>query len=123
MRKHNSESVLVTLKRDWSALAHMAERRRDGANLLLLHLLSELPQGQRGNDLLAKTTLGKLLRAIEADLVLRSQTSNTQKLMERALLWLHEQEVIRLNRGLTVFRPAMTIALKPERRGLQAVRF
>ena len=33
--------------------------------------------------------------------------------MERALLWLHEQEVIRLNKGLTVFRSAMTIRLGP----------
>ena len=37
--------------------------------------------------------------------------------MGRALLWLHEQEVMRLNRGLTVFRPAMTIRLMPHRRG------
>ena len=36
---------------------------------------------------------------------------------DRALLWLHEQEVIRLNKGLAVFRPAMTIRLKQERRG------
>ena len=39
--------------------------------------------------------------------------------MERALLWMHEQEVIRLNRGLTVFRPAMTIALESETRGFR----
>src|SRR5690606_35814230 len=33
-----------------------------------------------------------------------------------ALLWLHEQEIIRLNKGLAVFRPAMTIHLSQERR-------
>ena len=33
--------------------------------------------------------------------------------MERALLWLHEQEVIRLHKGLVVFRPAMKIRLEP----------
>ena len=38
-------------------------------------------------------------------------------MLDRALLWLHELEVIRLNKGLTVFRPAMTIRLQPERRG------
>ena len=43
--------------------------------------------------------------------------------MDRALLWLHEQEAIRLNRGLTVFRPAMTIRLKPERRGFAQADF
>ena len=43
--------------------------------------------------------------------------------MDRALLWLHEQEVIRLNKGLTVLRPAMTIRLRPERRGFAQADF
>ena len=41
----------------------------------------------------------------------------------RALLWLHEQEVVRLNKGLAVFHPAMTILLKPERRGFAQADF
>ena len=40
------------------------------------------------------------------------RVKRSEKLMERALLWLHEQEVIQLNKGLTVFRPAMTIRLQ-----------
>lgn len=38
-------------------------------------------------------------------------------LLDRALLWLHEQEVLQLGKGLTVFRPAMTIHVKPGREG------
>ena len=119
IKNYNSENVLVTLNRDWSSLANIAQRRRQGAERLLAHLLSEPRPRQRGQDLLVKTTLENLLKVIEDDLALRSATTNTQQLMERALLWLHEQEVIRLNRGLTVFRPAMTIALAPERRGFK----
>ena len=37
-----------------------------------------------------------------------------RQLLDRALLWLHEQEIIRLNKGLAVFRPAMTIRLEPD---------
>jgi ATP-dependent DNA helicase RecQ len=33
------------------------------------------------------------------------------KLTERALLWLHEQEVVTLGKGLTIFRQAMTVHL------------
>ena len=55
------------------------------------------------------------MEAITSDLFLKS--SNPEKLLDRALLWLHEQEVIRLNKGLAVFRPAMTIRLAEERRG------
>ena len=35
-------------------------------------------------------------------------------MLDRALLWLHEQEVIRLNKGLAVFRPAMSIHLSQQ---------
>ncbi len=119
IRNHNSENVWLTLNRDWSSLAAIADRRRQGARLLLSHLLEELPPNRRGQDLLVKTTLEQLLKIIEGDLALRSQTNNAQLLMERALLWLHDQEVIRLNRGLTVFRSAMTITLTPERRGFK----
>ena len=37
------------------------------------------------------------------------KSGREQALVDRALLWMHEQEVVTLNRGLTVFRPAMTL--------------
>ena len=114
----DSESVWVTLKREWGLLGKIAKRRRAGAARLLDHLLSCLPSGRRGTDLLAETTLGKLTDAVESDLELQAEAKDFRKLVDRSLLWLHEQEVIRLNRGLTVFRPAMTIRLStdPDRR-------
>ena len=115
MQQRDVETVQVTLRREWLALEELASRRRDGAKLLLNHLLACLPPGSRGMDLLAETTLGKLLEAITSDLFLKSR--NPEKLLDRALLWLHEQEVIRLNKGLAVFRPAMTIRLAEEGEG------
>ena len=100
-----------------------AELRRTAAGLLLDHLLSALPQDSRGTDLLAETTMGKLLAAVKSDLILKSQIRHPDRLTDRALLWLHEQEVVRLNKGLAVFRPAMTILLKPEQRGFARADF
>ena len=40
---------------------------------------------------------------------------NSDRLLHQALLWLHDQEVIRLNRGMSVFRPAMIIRLEEGR--------
>ena len=117
VRGRDAETMQVTLQREWGALVRMAEIRRTAARRLLERLLSTLPQGSRGTDLLAETTLGKLLNAIRSDLVLRSAVRSPERLLDRALLWLHEQEVIRLNKGLAVFRPAMTIKLGQERRG------
>ena len=116
VRKFDAEIARVTLQREWRALEETAELRREAAKLLLEHLLACLPSGVKGTDLLAETTIGKLTRAIESDLVLKSKVRNPNKLLPRALLWLHEQEVIRLNKGLTVFRPAMTIRMEQRER-------
>ncbi|WP_419864653.1 RecQ family ATP-dependent DNA helicase [Candidatus Poriferisodalis sp.] len=122
LRKHGAESMSVTLRRSWHQLEGIAGRRRSAAGTLLDHLLEVLPARSRGSDLLAETTLGKLQHAvdeaIEADPSLNVGSPDAERrLMERALLWLHEQEVVRLNRGLTVFRSAMSITLEPETRG------
>ena len=113
-----SETVRVTLNRPWKALAETALRRRSGAERLLDHLLECLPPRARGTDLLAETTFGKLMQALKSDLELKVKTADPEKLaklLDRALLWLHEQEVVRLNKGLAVFRPAMTIHLGQDR--------
>ena len=125
VRKRDAETVQVTLRREWDALEETATRRREGAHRLLEHLLACIPAGTRGTDLLAETTLGRLLDALEADLILKSRVKHPEKLLERALLWLHEQDVIRLHKGLAVFRPAMTIKLAQEtpRRGFANVDF
>ena len=117
VRKLDADSVQVTLQREWSALEKTADLRRAAASCLLAHLLDSLPPGSKGVDLLAETTLGRLMKAIDADVMLNREVKRPDKLLERALLWLHELEVIRLNKGLAVFRPAMTIRLMRDRRG------
>ncbi|MDE0600601.1 MAG: RecQ family ATP-dependent DNA helicase [bacterium] len=119
IRRGDKDTVHVTLQREWKVLKRIAEKRRTAAWRVLDHLLSTLPPKTRGTDLLAETTLGKLSTAIQADMQLRSEvkTQNFSKLLDHALLWLHEQEIIQLNKGLSVFRPAMTIHLEPTTRG------
>ena len=123
VRGRDGEIMQVTLQRDWSTLRKIADSRRAAAGRLLEHLLDCLPPGSRGTDLLAETTMGKLLEALKSDMTLINEVKDPSKLMDRALLWLHEQEVIRLNKGLTVFRSAMTIRLKTERRGFAQTDF
>jgi ATP-dependent DNA helicase RecQ len=116
LRRIDAETAQLTLHRAWSDIATTAELRRTAAQRLLEHLVAKLPAGARGTDLLAQTTLGELLAALKADLLLMLRVQRPQRLLDHALLWLHEQECIRLNKGLAVFRPAMTIRLGSERR-------
>ena len=127
LRQRDRESVRVTLRRRWRALIRTADVRRNAAGLLLNHLLARVPD-QRGTDLLAETTLGQLRKELANDIHLgNDKKRDLGKLMDRSLLWLHEQEVIRLNRGLAVFRPAMTIQLEDapgsRRRGFRSADF
>ncbi len=117
LRKRDRESVRVKLLRPWDQLDRISRLRRDGAGCLLERLLGRLdPKARPSSDLMARSTMGELLQAIESDLALRDRARKPDVLMEKALLWLHDQEAIRLHRSLTVFRPAMTLKLNRKRR-------
>ncbi|WP_287064167.1 RecQ family ATP-dependent DNA helicase [Mesorhizobium sp.] len=114
LRKASRNTLMVTLQRTWQALEQTATLRQQGAELLLGHLLGKLPNGSRGKDIQVETTMGDLLATLTGDALLRGGgIQDMTKLMDRALLWLHEQEVVTLGKGLTIFRPAMTVHLNP----------
>lgn len=112
LRKASRKTLMVTVLRPWRVVSRSAELRHAAAAVLLEHLSGCLAKGVRGKDLLVETTHGALLAAVAQDAFLRSSgLADMTKLMERALLWLHEQGVLNLGKGLTVFRQAMTVSL------------
>ena len=114
LRKASQGSLSIRLQRSWSIIEQTANLRRLGAERLLSHLIGKVPKGVRGKDIPVETTLGNLLAAINGDALLRSAVNDPNKLMDRALLWLHEQQVVTLGKGLSVFRPAITLHLNPK---------
>ena len=118
VRARDMETIGVRLRRNWNNIDRIARLRRDGASRLLNHLLDKVPDRVSGVDLLVETTYGALEQAIRDDMELKPLLKNqaAQPLVDRALLWMHEQEVVTLNRGLTVFRPAMTLKVTRDRR-------
>ncbi|MDD5296462.1 MAG: RecQ family ATP-dependent DNA helicase [Rhodocyclaceae bacterium] len=121
LRRLDAESLSIKLQREWGRLEEGMMDRVSAAKLLLLRLLSSLPAGSKGVDLLAEVSLGDLKAVLDGDMVLIQgrREGDTSRLLDRTLLWLHEQDVIRLNKGLTVFRSAMTLRLSPEKRGFR----
>lgn len=114
VRRATRSSLFVRLQRSWPIVQQTAELRRLGGQRLLTHLLRQVPKGVRGKDIPVETTLGDLLGAINGDALLRGSVRDPNKLMDRALLWLHEQQVVTLGKGLSVFRPAITVHLNPK---------
>ena len=116
LRKLSAKTLDIVPQRTWRVVEQTADLRWMGAEALLEFLIAKVPSGTKGKDLQVETTLGALLGVLNGDAVIKSSgVKDMTKLMERALLWLHEQQVVTLGKGLTVFRSAMTIHLKPER--------
>ena len=115
VRKVSRNTLNVALQRNWKIVEKTSEVRRQAALILLRHIIGKAPKGFRGKDHQIETTMGKLLGSLKADISVKDGIHDINKLMERALLWLHEQEVVTLGKGLTVFRPAMTVFLPQEK--------
>ena len=114
LRKLDRDHLSIRLQRSWEALTRTANLRRKGATVILKSLLQSAEKGTRGKDIQIETTLGNLMSALRGDLELSQDAKDPSKLLDRALLWLHEQSVVTLGKGLTSFRPAMTIHLVPD---------
>ncbi|MDP2520120.1 RecQ family ATP-dependent DNA helicase [Shimia thalassica] len=115
LRKVSRNTLRVTLERPWKTIFQTVELRWQAASLLLTYLTGRLDKGVRGKDLQVETTVGDLLSQLTQDALLKtSGVRDMTKLLERSLLWLHEQGVLTLGKGMTVFRPAMTIFLDPK---------
>ena len=116
VRQHGQELMTVERNRTWTEVAHSASQRRKAAAAVLKHLTSRLsPPAARGNDLPVSTTTGALTEALHLEGALEPG-SDPADMLQQALLWLHDQEIVRLNQGLNILRSAMTIELKDRRR-------
>jgi len=124
--KHRSVLELRHLNRDylklrlrhghsWRQLRGLGERRRAIAQVLLPFLVSKVRHGMIGKDVMVDTTFGELNTLMDRDIDLCSMIKPDQRdrALQHVLLYLHQQEVLTLNHGMSVMRSAMTISLNP----------
>lgn len=123
LRKVSRSSLMVRMQRSWAVIDQTTQLRRQAAERLVSHLINKVQSGLRGKDVPVETTLGDLLGAINSDALLRASVNDPAKLMDRALLWLHEQQVVTLGKGLSVFRSAMTLHINPKGGGFTTQHF
>ena len=118
VRYRGIDQYAVKLNREWQALVATAERRQAIASIVLAGIIGRIPEGTASSaDLLVEFAAEDLLAALKADLIASSEVKDPLAAIERALNFLHEQRVITLQKGLAVFRQAMTIQLLPEAKG------
>ncbi len=112
VRKIDRQHLSLRLQRSWEKLTLTSRLRRRAATVLLASLTGSAPANARGKDVQVATTLGALISALVSDLELAQEITDPSSLLDHALLWLHEQGAVTLGRGLTIFRPAITIRLE-----------
>lgn len=96
----------------WEDVTERAALRRQICQTVLPFLIGKTG-GVRSKDAVAETTFGELKTLLEQDLALAAQipADKRETLLNQALLFMHKQEVFKLNHGMTVLRHAMTLRL------------
>ncbi len=118
LRHVGSDLYRVRVRRSWQAIGELADKRRRVAGVALDVILGRIPAGTTPSaELLVPFAFDDIVQALDRDLLLRSEVKEHEAAIARGLLFLHEQNVIQLQQGLAVFRSAMTLRLRPERRG------
>ncbi|MER1976503.1 RecQ family ATP-dependent DNA helicase [Pseudocitrobacter faecalis] len=118
LRQLNRDYLKLRIKggHPWARIVSFGDVRRKMAGKFLEQMIAKLPAGMRGADLLIETSFGELLHIIENDLELPHLVAinNRRKVIEHVLLYLHRQEILTLNHGMTVMRRAMTIEVNKD---------
>lgn len=115
VRHRGLDQYHVKLNRGWKALRETAERRQLIAQSILSELLQKVPKDTVGsNEVLVDFAVEDLLSGQQQDQAIFLSIKDPLAAIDRALNYMHEQKIINLQKGLAVFRQAMTIEIKPE---------
>ncbi len=118
LRHKGLDQYAAKLNRDWHALTATADIRQSVAKVVLDGIIQRIPENTKpSGDLLVEFSAEDLMTALNQDLVASSEVKDPLAAVERALNFLHEQKIITLQKGLAVFRSAMTIEVLPEAKG------
>lgn len=117
--RHNSQDQYrVKLNRGWDAVMETVRRRQAVAQISLNTILQKIPADTKaGADILVEFAVEDLMLALKQDIEIHSALKDPLAVVERGLNFLHEQKIITLQKGLAVFRQAMTIHVRPESKG------
>ena len=120
LRARGSNRFSLVLYRNWQTLNETVKIRQQAALVALRIMLGTIaPATPHNASLLIEFTLEQITDGFQRDLPLFSLLRDPLAAAERALTFMHEQNVISLQHGLAVFRQAMTLNINSEARSRQ----
>ncbi|MCG2711256.1 MAG: RecQ family ATP-dependent DNA helicase, partial [Candidatus Omnitrophica bacterium] len=109
------DSYKIKVNGTWAEVKERFDHILGAAGLILRFLLASIPENTSPNgNLLVEFTYENLVDKLKEDYALNSAIKDFNSAIDRILLLLHDQEVITLQKGLSIFRSAMTIRISPE---------
>ena len=116
-RSRGQQRLGMRLEVSWDELAQQLRLRNELGRVVLGVLGNKADQHNLVGGRLMRFSLEDLHRAVDKRLDLTQSLDDIFVAMEKTLLFLDENHVIRLERGLSVFRQAMTIRMHEKTRG------
>lgn len=113
MRKSGPMQLAVRVLRPWTQIREIADKRALVARVLLASLMARVPEGVKSASAIVECRVRELGDALAADVEVATLVFDHAVALEQGLLYLHDTGAILLDKGRTVFRPAMTIRLLP----------
>ncbi|HET8701857.1 MAG TPA: UvrD-helicase domain-containing protein, partial [Nitrococcus sp.] len=110
------EFLRVKLLRSWANIRQIATLRRLVAAVLLQTLLARLEPRLHGVDLRVACKLGELSESVCRNREVGPLLRDELRAIEAGLLYLHNNGVLIIDRGKSIFRAAITLRLDPAER-------
>lgn len=114
LRPRGKQRLDVGLNVGWSALDEELELRAQLGEVVVDVLVEQAERQEAFGERLVRFSLADLERGVEAELGLAQQLSDVFAAMEKTLLFLDENAVVKLEKGLAVFRQSMRVRVLEE---------
>lgn len=116
-RSRGRRRLGIRLEVSWDELAKQLRLRNEVGRVVLRVLGTTANQQNLVGERLIRFSLEDLHREVEERLGLSQDLGDVFVAIEKALLFLDENHIIRLEKGLSVFRQAMTLRMREEAKG------
>ncbi len=106
----------LKLQKSWASIVEIAKRRQAIAWVILEAIIQGIGKAPVG-EVLVQFSSDDLADALQRDFAVQVSEDKASAAIDRGLMFLHEQRVILLQKGLAVFRQAITFRILPEAKG------
>lgn len=115
VRHHSKDVHRLKFNRSWEALLDLSSKRRRLAEITLDMMIAKIDAATDENaQVLVEFSIDEIEAALNRDAELSSRIKDVLAAIERGLMYLHEQRIVILQQGLSVFHQAMRVSIHPK---------